>query len=85
VKDIGEAGTHGYYNATWLNKAFASFNIQSGLFYTLSPKIKIGVTGEYYFFNKKILPKNGYFDAYDYAHDKRFVLFNFGLRLQKSF
>lgn len=85
VKDISEEGAHEYYNASWLNNIFASFNLQSGLFYTLSPKIKIGITGEYYFFNKKIVPQNGYPNQYDCTHDKRFVLFNFGLRLQKSF
>ncbi|MBP7809228.1 MAG: hypothetical protein KA163_08050 [Bacteroidia bacterium] len=89
IKVVNESGTTGYYAGYGLGKICISLSAQTGLFYTIHPSTKLGLTTEYFFYTKHILPKDDYrfqdmFD-FEFGYKGYSAMLNFGLRLQHSF
>ncbi len=88
VKETNESGVHGYYNTQWLRKIDAALSLQTGLFYQVGKSSTIGVTAEYFFRHKTIMPagKNYYWNTdFGWGINSRNTLLTVGIRLQYSF
>lgn len=86
VKQTGEAERYNYVNTEWIRTIHASLSLQTGLFFKLSEKSKIGLTAEYFFMSKRLMPKNdtGY-GTFGFGITPKNTLLTAGIRLQHSF
>ncbi len=86
-KNTDELGVYSYYNVQALRKIDASLNLQTGLFYKLSEKTSIGITAEYFFRSKTLIPSkhNEYTSDFGWGINTKSTLLTAGIRLQHSF
>jgi len=85
-----EAGTTGYYFTNCLTRSYFTISTQSGVFLKTGDNTKIGLTAEYFFYSKRVLPSNQDYINYEiYNFDQGYkgfsAILNIGLRLQHSF
>lgn len=87
VKSTDETGVYSYYYAQAIRKIDASLNLQTGLFYKLGEKSFIGITAEYFFRSKTLMPSrvNEYTSDFGWGINSKTTLFTAGIRFQQSF
>lgn len=87
VKSTDELGVYSYYEVQALRKIDASLSLQTGLFCQLGKSSMIGLTAEYFFRSKTLMPSknNEYTSDFGWGINTKTTLLTAGIRLQHSF